>query len=116
MQERISELQEIAREETNKELARRAFGVHRQITIDRNDIIMGVADIAQQSHSDRARVAAQLGLAYIFLVRATSTADLKSFTGWTADEIDNFILTLRLRPVETSNLILHEEPISAVQV
>jgi hypothetical protein len=97
-------------------VARRAFGVHRQITIDRNDIIMGLADIAQQSHSDRARVAAPLGLADIFFLRATSTADLKSFIGWTADEIDRFILTLRLRPVETTNLILHEGPIAAVQV
>ena len=41
---------------------------------------------------------------------------MKSFIGWTADEIDRFILTLRLRPVETTNLILQEGPIAAVQV
>lgn len=65
----------------------------REITIDRNDIIMGLADVAQSEKTgDRAKVAAYLGLADIFMVRAKNVRDLSKFAGWTADELERFAL------------------------
>ena len=65
----------------------------REITIDRNDIIMGLADIAQSPFTkpgDRARVSAWLGLADIFLLRARCIEDLRKGVGWTEDETIEF--------------------------
>jgi hypothetical protein len=63
----------------------------RKITIDRNDIIMGLADLAQNPLADaRARVAAWAKLADIFCLVPKSLKDAKDFYGWTEEELEEY--------------------------
>jgi len=62
----------------------------REITIDRNDIIMGLADEAKFSENDRARVAAWTVLSDIYMLRAKAVKDIYDFYGWTAEELVEF--------------------------
>ncbi len=63
-------------------------GECRRITIDRNDIIMGFADIARDPlQSATARVAAWSKLADIFMLVPRSARDIKEFYGWTEEEL-----------------------------
>ena len=77
-------------QETAKESAKK---IVREVTLDRNDIIMGLADIAQKGESERARVAAWLGLADIYMLRAKNVRDVNEFYGWTADELERYAVT-----------------------
>jgi hypothetical protein len=64
---------------------------YRKITIDRNDIIMGLADLAQNPVTrDSARVAAFGKLADIFCLVPKSLRDAKEFHGWTEEELDEY--------------------------
>ncbi|MGA8284636.1 MAG: hypothetical protein WB796_07785, partial [Candidatus Sulfotelmatobacter sp.] len=60
------------------EAAKKMVGQCRSIDIDRNDIIMGLADIAMSGSTPAgARVSAWLGLADIFLLRPKKIEDVK---------------------------------------
>jgi hypothetical protein len=87
VQERISELQSLVREATNRGVVQEAVRAHREITIDRNDIIMGLVDEARTAKSDRARVSAWTVLADIFMLRAKNLREVYDFYGWTSDEL-----------------------------
>lgn len=64
---------------------------YRKITIDRNDIIMGMADLAQNPLTrDSARVTAWSKLADIFCLVPRSLEDVKEFYGWTEEELDEY--------------------------
>lgn len=98
VQERIAELQKIAHEATNHEVAREAVRERapRPIPFDRNDIIMGLADLAglgntAPAKSERTRYGALMGLVDIFMLRAKSIADLRNLIGWTEDELQELI-------------------------
>jgi len=62
----------------------------RKNRIDRNDIIMGLADIARTGKSDGARVSALNNLAEIFLLKAKFIDPKDKFDGWTVDELRDF--------------------------
>jgi hypothetical protein len=64
---------------------------YRKISIDRNDIIMGLADLAGNPLTrDSARVAAFGKLADIFCLVPRSLRDAKEFYGWTEEELDEY--------------------------
>jgi hypothetical protein len=86
---RVAEIRSAMARTAANDAATKMVGQCRAIDIDRNDIIMGLADIAQCNEAgDRARVAAWTALADIFLLTARSLSDLKNSIGWTQDEID----------------------------
>ena len=58
----------------------------RSVEIDRNEIIMGLADIGRFGKSESARVSAWNCLAEIFLLKAKNLRDVNDFYGWTTDE------------------------------
>jgi hypothetical protein len=62
----------------------------RLIDINRNDIIMGLADVAREGKSERARVAAWSTLADIFMLKPKSLKELQEFYGWSVEEIQYF--------------------------
>jgi len=99
-QPRVSQRIDEIRDQFNREIIKlRAQKEVREITIDRNDIIMGLADVAglgdprKASDSARAVVAALLGLADIFMLRAKNLREVKDFHGWTADELRDYAIT-----------------------
>lgn len=74
-------------------------GTYREITINRNDIIMGLADIAQDPGAPaRARVAAFVALADIFLIRPRNIEELRRGIGWTEEEHEYFQITKLVPP------------------
>lgn len=65
----------------------------REIDIDQNDIIMGLADIARDVFASKAaRVSAYLGLADIYMLRAKNIREVKDFYGWTATELREYAI------------------------
>jgi hypothetical protein len=94
VQERIAELQTLAKNATEKAVTENAIKAIRQIDIGRNDIIMGLVDCARDEKTEigrlGVRVKAWLGLADIFMLRAKTIRDLSEFYGWTDDEIYEF--------------------------
>jgi hypothetical protein len=83
----IQQKQEQALAESGKMLGR-------QVDIGRNDIIMGLADIARYGQDERARVSAWLGLADVFGLRIKNTRDVtEQFAGWTAEELEQYATT-----------------------
>jgi len=62
----------------------------RLVDINRNDIIMGLADVAREGKSERARVAAWSTLADIFMLKPKSLKELQEFYGWSMEEIQYF--------------------------
>lgn len=70
-----------------------------EITFDRNDLIMRLAQLAglgskkPRAETERSQVAALTVLSDIFLLRPKGVSDLKRFIGWTQDEIDSFGVT-----------------------
>ena len=63
----------------------------REITVNSNDIIMILADIAQDpAQLGSTRVSAVLGLADIFLLRARNIKELENFYGWTTEELKTY--------------------------
>lgn len=92
---RVEQLkQEYARELVQQ----RAQRTVREITFDRNDIIIelgnigGIGDPDKAAESERAKVAALLGLADIFMLRAKNVREIKDFHGWTADELREYAI------------------------
>ncbi len=67
--------------------------VIRSITFGTNDVIMALWEIGSEGESERARVAALMGLADIFLLRAKCIQDLRTGVGWTDDEALEFSKT-----------------------
>jgi hypothetical protein len=68
--------------------------VSRKIDIDRNDIVMGLVDIARsESEPGAVKVRAWAELAEIFLLKAKNLKELTEFYGWTSDEIEYFAQT-----------------------
>jgi hypothetical protein len=94
VQERIAELQTLAKNATEKAVTENAIKAFRQIDIGRNDIIMGLVDCARDEKTEigrlGVRVKAWLGLADIFMLRAKTIRDLSEFYGWIDDEIYEF--------------------------
>lgn len=91
---RVAEIRSAMAKAAENEAARKMVGQCRSIDIDRNDIIMGLADIAMSGSTPAgARVSAWLGLADIFLLRPKKIEDVKLFAGWTEDELSEFALT-----------------------
>jgi hypothetical protein len=75
----------------------------RKITINRNDIIMGLVDEAQNpSAPPGVRVAAWKVLAEIYMLLPKNLRDLLNFYGWQTDEMAKFIedgiIPERIRP------------------
>jgi hypothetical protein len=75
----------------------------RKITINRNDIIMGLVDVAQDPGAPHAaRVAAWSKLAEIYMLLPKNLRDLLNFYGWQSDEMAKFIedgiIPERIRP------------------
>jgi hypothetical protein len=67
------------------------------VKITRNDIINGLAKLAQKSKSENARVSAYAQLKDIFGLSArNSNTDI--FAGWTDEELDHYRTTGRLPP------------------
>jgi hypothetical protein len=92
--QRVAEIRSAMAKAAENEAARKMVGHCRSIDIDRNDIIMGLADIALSGLTPAgARVSAWLGLADIFLLRPKKIDDVKQFVGWTTDELREFSLT-----------------------
>jgi hypothetical protein len=94
VQERIAELKRIAKAANNRETAEQAIKVRRKIDIDRNDIVMGLVDIARsESEPGAVKVRAWAELVEIFLLKAKNLKELTEFYGWTSDEIEYFAQT-----------------------
>lgn len=94
VQERIAELRTIVRNANDKAISENATMGLRAITINQNDIIMGLADIARDLLVNaRVRVSAYQCLADIFMLRAKNIRDIGEFYGWTADELLTFATT-----------------------
>jgi hypothetical protein len=86
--QRIAEIRSAMAKAAENDAATRIVGQSRSIDIDRNDIIMGLVDIARSGSAPAgARVSAWLGLADIFLLRPKRPEDLKHLVGWTEDEL-----------------------------
>lgn len=95
VQQRIAE---ITKGYGNEMYAKRV-GELREVNIDQNDIIMGLADIARDEGAAKgARVSAYLGLADIFMLRAKNVRDVKDFYGWTATELREFAINGTIPP------------------
>ena len=75
----------------------------REITINRNDIIMGLVDVAQNPKTPPAVVAScWRTLAEIYMLMPKNLRDLLNFYGWQSDEMARFIedgiIPERIRP------------------
>lgn len=91
---RVIQLKLQHREDLRKQSISDGIRVVPRVTIQRNDIINGLAAIAQDiKMQGRARVAAYLGLADIFMLRARNVKDLMDFYGWTSEEMDEYANT-----------------------
>lgn len=95
VQDRIAEIEAITKKATDEAVTERVIRVIRKITIDRNDIIMGLVDCTNAPRTIPAailgvRVKAWSVLADIFLLRAKTLQDLANLHGWTTDELDAF--------------------------
>lgn len=88
VRKRIAEI----KEEYGKALiSKRVDRTIREIDIDQNDIIMGLADIARDvKATNGARVSAYLGLADIYMLRAKNVRDVRDFYGWNATELREY--------------------------
>jgi hypothetical protein len=89
----------IAADYSKKITTAKAKKTIREVTIDRNDITMALADIAgigikkRIAESERARVAALVCLTDIFMMRAKNVREVKDFYGWTADELRDYAIS-----------------------
>ena len=93
VQERIAELQTLAKNATEKEVAENAIRMIRPIDTDRNEIIMGLVDIAREKNAPyAARVRAWTVLTDIFMLRARTLRDISEYYGYTEDELEQATL------------------------
>src|SRR5579864_8964345 len=103
VQERIAELQMIAKNATEKAVTENAIRMRRVVDIDRNEIVMLLADLARSENEPGAvRVRALNVLSRIFMLQARTLKDLEEFYGWFSDEMEDYAETgqvpVRLRP------------------
>lgn len=94
VKERIAELETIAKKATEEAVTEKAIREIRKITIDRNDIIMGVVDCINDKTTDVGRLNVRMKgwalLADVYMLRAKSLQDLSNFYSWTSDELEAF--------------------------
>jgi hypothetical protein len=90
--QRVAEIRAAMAKASENHAATKMVRQLRSIEIDRNDIVMGLADIARYGRSESARVSAWNSLAEIFLLKAKNLRDLKDFDGWTTDELKDYAL------------------------
>lgn len=87
IQKALATKQESLAKQSGKQLGRK-------IAISRNDIIMGLADIAQKGEGESARVSAYSKLADIFgLMPKPSGKDVDMFAGWSDEELQHYRIT-----------------------
>jgi len=104
VKERIAQLENLVKNATEKAVTENAIKMRRLVDIDRNEIVMRLADIAR-SDKERGvvRVRALSVLAEIFMLKAKTVKDLQQFYGWFSDELENYAETgkvpERLRPI-----------------
>ncbi|MGB6677340.1 MAG: hypothetical protein WBE44_11660 [Terriglobales bacterium] len=91
--ERVAEIRSTMAGAAENDAATKMVSQIRSIDIDRNEIIMGLADIARYGKSEGARVSAWNVLAEIFLLKAKNLRDLNEFYGWTTDELERYAKT-----------------------
>jgi hypothetical protein len=91
--QRIAEIRAAIAEAAETEAAVKMVAQRRSVEIDRNDIIMGLADIGRYGKSESARVSAWNCLAEIFLLKAKNLRDVNDFYGWTTDELKRYAET-----------------------
>jgi hypothetical protein len=119
--QRVAEIRSAMAKAAENDAATKMVRQCRSIDIDRNDIIMGLADIAMSGLTPAgARVSAWLGLADIFLLRPKKIEDVEQFVGWTADELSEFVRTEVVRPriasmIGSNMLLCHLPPVSIPQ-
>jgi uncharacterized protein (UPF0147 family) len=91
VKERIAELQTIARNATEKALAENANKLRGAVDINRNEIINILTEIARDTQQPgRVRVHAANVLSKIFMLQPKNLKELKSFYGWTSDELEEY--------------------------
>jgi|SRR5580704_5603604 hypothetical protein len=91
VKERIAELKTIARNATEKAIAHNAANLSGAVDIDRNEIINILASIARDPQQPgRVRVYAANELSKIFMLQPKNLKELKSFYGWTSDELEEY--------------------------
>lgn len=71
----------------NKELGKTEGRRLRRVSITRNDIINGLAEVGLKGESESARVSALSKLADIFRLSAKNANETEDFTGWTDEEL-----------------------------
>lgn len=103
VKDRIAELRALAKNATEKAVTENAIRMRRVVDIDRNEVVMLLADIARnQSLPAAARVRALNVLSRIFMLLVRDLKDLKEFGGWFSDEMEEYAETgetpARLRP------------------
>ncbi len=80
------------------------------VSVGRNDVIEGLAEIARGVHYDeRARVAAWAHLADIYMLKARNFRDLTEFYGWTETELKYYVDTGKV-PARLEGLAEHDSP------
>jgi hypothetical protein len=105
VRERIAELQTLAKNAAEKAVAENATRGRRQIDIDRNEIVMLLADIARSENQPGVtRVRALAVLSRIYMLEAKSIKDVESFYGWSSDELEEYEKTGRV-PVRFRQLL-----------
>jgi uncharacterized protein (UPF0147 family) len=91
VKERIAELKTIARDATEKAIVNNAAKLSGAVDIDRNEIINILTEIARDPQQPgRVRVYAANVLSKIFMLQPKNLKDLKSFYGWTSDELEEY--------------------------
>jgi hypothetical protein len=91
VKERIAELKTIARHATEKAMARDAIRLSGAVDIDRNEIINILTEIARDTQQPgRVRAYAANVLSKIFMLQPKNLKELKSFYGWTSDELEEY--------------------------
>jgi hypothetical protein len=91
VKERIAELQTIARNATEKAVAENAIMLSGPVNIERNEIINRLTEIARDTlQPGRVRVYALNVLSKIFMLQPKNLKELKSFHGWTSDELEEY--------------------------
>ena len=91
VKERIAELKTIAKNATEKAIVNNAARLSGAVDIDRNEIINILTKIARDPlQSGRVRVYAANVLSKIFMLQPRNLKELKSFYGWTSDELEEY--------------------------
>jgi hypothetical protein len=91
VRERIAEFRAAAAKASEKAVAENATLKRRRVDVERNEIIMCLADIARSETEPAAvRIRAWAVLSRIFMLEAKTLNDLKQFYGWNSDELEEY--------------------------